>query len=140
MMEENITSSWLRIRDFFFFYLHFNYFKKEKERNKKRKQEKKWNFPSHQFFVLTSAHRRSTASKISSWWPMRLTPRSSSSWCVMRSSWSPLIFSLSKFLIYCCKQSSRPTKKNMEDKNEKNSWTKPIGKNRTSINSYQVTS
>lgn len=57
---------------------------------------------------LTRAQSRSTASRMSSWCPMRDTPRSSSSWWVMRRSWSPSTFSVSNVWVYCCKQSSRP--------------------------------
>lgn len=60
---------------------------------------------------LTRAHSRSTASRMSSWCPILDTPRSSSSWWVIRSSWSPPTFSLSKVLMYCWRQSSRPGKK-----------------------------
>lgn len=62
----------------------------------------------HKNLKLTRAHSKSTASRMSSWCPMRVTPSSSSSWWVMRNNWSPAIISLSKFLIYCCRQSSRP--------------------------------
>lgn len=57
---------------------------------------------------LTRAQSKSTASSMSSWWPILDTPKSSSSWWVIRSSWSPPTFSLSKVLMYCCRQSSRP--------------------------------
>lgn len=57
---------------------------------------------------LTRAQSKSTASRMSSWWPILDTPKSSSSWWVIRSSWSPPTFSLSKVLMYCCRQSSRP--------------------------------
>lgn len=42
--EENIRSSWLRIR-VFFFYLHFNYQKKRRKKGKATKEEKE-KFPS----------------------------------------------------------------------------------------------
>ncbi len=61
-------------------------------------------------YVLTSAQSRSTASRMSSWWPIRETPRSSSSWWVILNSCSPPTFSCSKFLMYCSKQSSKPWK------------------------------
>lgn len=57
---------------------------------------------------LTRAQSKSTASSISSWCPILDTPKSSSSWWVIRSSWSPPTFSFSKVLMYCCRQSSRP--------------------------------
>lgn len=57
---------------------------------------------------LTRAQSKSTASSMSSWWPIRDTPKSSSSWWVIRSNWSPPTFSFSKVLMYCCRQSSRP--------------------------------
>lgn len=57
---------------------------------------------------LTRAQSKSTASSMSSWWPILDTPKSSSSWWVIRSSWSPPTFSLSKVLMYCWRQSSRP--------------------------------
>lgn len=57
---------------------------------------------------LTRAHSKSTASSMSSWWPILDTPKSSSSWWVIRSSWSPPTFSLSKVLMYCWRQSSKP--------------------------------
>lgn len=57
---------------------------------------------------LTRAQRRSTASRMSSWCPILVTPNSSSSWWVMCSSCSPPICSRSKFFTYCWRQSSRP--------------------------------
>lgn len=57
---------------------------------------------------LTRAQSKSTASRTSSWWPILDTPKSSSSWWVIRSSLSPPTFSLSKVLMYCCRQSSSP--------------------------------
>lgn len=67
-----------------------------------------WGVSKREHFRLTKAQSRSTASRMSSWWPIRDTPKSSSSWWVIRRSWSPPTFSLSKFLMYCCRQSSRP--------------------------------
>lgn len=57
---------------------------------------------------LTRAQRRSTASRMSSWCPILVTPSSSSSWWVMCSSCSPPICSRSKLFTYCWRQSSRP--------------------------------
>lgn len=62
----------------------------------------------HGKLELTRAQSKSTASSMSSWWPILDTPKSSSSWWVIRSSWSPPTFSLSKVLMYCWRQSSRP--------------------------------
>lgn len=76
---------------------------------------------------FTNAQSKSTASRISSWWPIRVTPRSSNSWWVIRSSWSPLIFSLSKFLIYCCRQSSRPMRRKERKEKKLTCWaTSPV--------------
>lgn len=58
--------------------------------------------------LLTRAQSRSTASSTSSWCPILATPSSSRSWCVILSSCSPLIFSRSKLLTYCCRLSSKP--------------------------------
>lgn len=65
---------------------------------------------------LTRAQSKSTASSMSSWWPILDTPKSSSSWWVIRSSWSPPTFSLSKVLMYCCRQSSRPEGNTQHDR------------------------
>lgn len=64
---------------------------------------------------LTRAQSKSTASSISSWWPILDTPKSSSSWWVIRNSWSPPTSSLSKVLMYCWRQSSRPWETHSED-------------------------
>lgn len=64
--------------------------------------------PSRKCRWLTRAQRRSTASRMSSWCPILVTPSSSSSWWVMCSSCSPPICSRSKFFTYCWRQSSRP--------------------------------
>lgn len=64
--------------------------------------------PSRKCCWLTRAQRRSTASRMSSWCPILVTPSSSSSWWVMCSSCSPPICSRSKFFTYCWRQSSRP--------------------------------
>lgn len=63
---------------------------------------------------LTRAQSKSTASSMSSWWPILDTPKSSSSWWVIRNSWSPPTFSLSKVLMYCWRQSSRPREPHSE--------------------------
>lgn len=53
---------------------------------------------------------------MSSWWPILDTPKSSSSWWVIRNSWSPPTFSLSKVLMYCCRQSSSPEGTTQDDR------------------------
>lgn len=58
--------------------------------------------------LLTRAQSRSTASNTSSWCPILATPSSSRSWCVIFNNCSPLIFSRSKLLTYCCRLSSKP--------------------------------
>lgn len=58
--------------------------------------------------VLTNAQSRSTASRISSWWPTRVIVSSSRSWWEIFRSCSPLIFSLSKLGTYCWRLSSSP--------------------------------
>lgn len=58
---------------------------------------------------LTRAQSKSTASRMSSWCPMRETPRSSSSAWLILSSLSPHTPPRSNTHTYCCKQSSRPT-------------------------------
>lgn len=58
--------------------------------------------------VLTKAQSRSTASRISSWWPTRVIVSSSRSWWEIFRSCSPLIFSLSKLGTYCWRLSSSP--------------------------------
>lgn len=57
---------------------------------------------------LTRAQSKSTASRMSSWCPMRETPSSSSSAWLILSSRSPQTPPRSKTHTYCCKQSSRP--------------------------------
>ena len=57
---------------------------------------------------LTRAQSKSTASRMSSWCPMRETPSSSSSAWLILSSLSPHTPPRSNTHTYCCKQSSRP--------------------------------
>lgn len=64
--------------------------------------------------ILTRAQSRSTASRTSSWCPIRDTPSSSRSWWEIFSSCSPLIFSRSKLWMYCWRLSSSPRKKKRE--------------------------
>lgn len=56
----------------------------------------------------TRAQSRSTASRMSSWCPMRETPSSSSSAWLILSSRSPHTGARSNTQMYCCRQSSRP--------------------------------
>lgn len=58
--------------------------------------------------LLTRAQSRSTASRTNSWCPTRITPRESSSWWDMRSSFSPSTRCCWKDGMYCCRLSSRP--------------------------------
>lgn len=120
MKEENTTSSWLII-GWFFFFLHWNYFVKRRRKEtkkfrkkilKERKQGEKAKFPFPPVpWCSYQCTQKVNASKINSWWraadsPDPLVP---DVWYAAAGPhWSS---SLSKFLIYCCKQSSRPARK-----------------------------
>lgn len=62
----------------------------------------------HVVMIRTKAQRRSTASRMSSWWPTRLTESSSRSWWEIFNSCWPSIFSFSKLVMYCWRLSSSP--------------------------------
>lgn len=80
----------------------------------------------HVAMIQTRAQRRSTASRMSSWWPTRLTVSSSRSWWEIFNSCWPSIFSFSKFGTYCWRLSSSPDRDREEDITQRVSFSKSI--------------
>lgn len=97
-----------------------------------------WSFVFYWFHVkrqrpgwrlLTKAQSRSTASSTSSWCPTRDTPRDSSSWWDILSSFSPSTCCSWNDGMYCCRQSSRP-----EGQTRGGATNTPFIKRETSLN------
>lgn len=74
----------------------------------------------------TRAQRRSTASRISSWWPTRLTASSSRSWWEIFNSCWPSIFSFSKFGMYCWRLSSSPERNRERETSHKEAFSESV--------------
>lgn len=80
----------------------------------------------HVVMIQTRAQRRSTASRMSSWWPTRLTASSFRSWWEIFNSCWPSIFSFSKFGMYCWILSSSPDRDREEDITQRMSFSKTV--------------